>query len=108
MSGVRKPNRVVPQKNRSATQKRKNVPKTNENVKKRLPNPRDPLSALGFQEKKRKNDEFYERGKFIFQPIPSLISILQIPLKLQNRPPAPAKNTKHRFGFKLKPRQCLL
>ena len=58
MSGVRKPNRVVPQKNRSATQKRKNVPKTNENVKKRLPNPRDPLSALGFQEKKRKNDEF--------------------------------------------------
>jgi len=66
-----------------------------------LPNPRDPLFSFGFQGKKRKNDEFFEREKFIFQPIPSLISILQIPLKLQNRPPSPVKNTKHRFGSKL-------
>ena len=77
-----------------------------------MPNPRDPLSALGFQGKKRKNDEFCERENFIFQPLTSLISIFQIPLKLQNRPPSPDKNTKHCFGFKLKPlalpERCLL
>jgi len=62
------------------------------------------IVCIGYSRKKQKNDGFYERGKLVFKPIPILNSISQIPLKLQNRPPSPAKNTKHRFGFRLKPR----